>query len=76
MITITVPGGEKISVTQVQSTMAASTHIRIMLDNDHFNSVPARGVSAFPFNSWPVHQHVSQIEKTCYPKSEDKQVRV
>ena len=45
-------------------------------NDDHFNSVPARLVSVFPFNSWPVHQHVSQIEKTCYPRPEDKQVRV
>ena len=51
-------------------------HRRRMLDDDHFNSVPARLVSVFPFNSWPVHQHVSQIEKTCYPRPEDKQVRV
>ena len=56
--------------------MAASAHIRKMLDDDHLNSVPARLVSVFPFNSWPVHQHVSQIEKTCYLRPEDKQVKV
>ena len=47
-----------------------------MLDNGHLDHTPDGIMSMFLPSLQPVRQQLSRVVKACYPRPEDKQVRV